>query len=167
MKIEKNSVVGFTYEMIIIHEDGKQHKQVEKSKPLMILIDRGNLLEPFEKQLFGLVKDDSFEFTLRSDQTYGPYLVKAIHEYSTTDILKNTGLENKDIEVGIYLPMETDDGTPFNGKVVEISDDKVVLDFNHPLAGKDLLFRGKILSVRLCTPEEMETGKVIEANCSA
>lgn len=163
MKISKDSVVSFSYEMLIVEEDGSQHVQVEDSKPLTVMIGRGNLLEPFEKQLFGLADNETFDFRLKSEDTFGPHLDHAVQEFSRHEILKESEFEDIEIEEGIYLPMETEDGTPFNGKVVKFDDERITLDFNHPLAGKDLIFRGKIKKVRGATDEELQLGKHLPA----
>lgn len=162
MKIDKNCVISFSYEMAIVDENGDRNQQVGKAEPMSIVAGRGNLLEPFEKQLFGLRKNDTFEFILESDQTFGPYLDHAIHEFDLKDLLEDTDLTEDELEPGIYLPMETNEGTPFNGKIIEIKDQKVLLDFNHPLAGKDLCFKGTILDVRKGSPLEIETGNVAQ-----
>lgn len=169
MKIDKNSVVTFKYEMIIVNEDGTRTLLVEKSKALTVLFGRGNLLEPFEQKLYGLKKDDDFDFTLESQNTFGAYKFQAVQEFEKSEIIDGLDLKEEDVEPGIYLPMQTEDGTPFNGQVVEISHHKIVLDFNHPLAGKDLIFRGNILNVREANEEELSTGRYIapgSATCS-
>lgn len=161
MKIDKNSIVTFRYEMLIVDEDGSQHVQVENSKPLTVMFGRGNLLEPFEKQLFGMRAGDAFDFTLKSEDSYGPHLEHAVQQFSKKGILDESEFEDIEIEEDMYLPMETEDGTPFNGKVVNLDGDNITLDFNHPLAGKDLIFRGKVDSVREATGEELSIGKYI------
>ena len=158
MKISKDTMVRFRYEMAIIDELGKRTEQVEKSKPLSFLVGHGKLLEPFEQALLGLSKDDVFDFVLQSDATFGPYKKQAVQTFDKAEIIDGIDLKEGDIEVGSSLPMQTDDGIPFTGQVIEITDDKIVLDFNHPLAGKDLHFKGSIISVREATPEELTTG---------
>lgn len=60
------------------------------------------------------------------------------------------------IKKGAVLPMMTQDGYRINGVVVSVDSDNVVMDFNHPLAGKDVRFKGKITVVRDATPEELK-----------
>ncbi|MDE6813970.1 MAG: peptidylprolyl isomerase, partial [Duncaniella sp.] len=52
-------------------------------------------------------------------------------------------------------PMMTADGFRITGKVLEVGPDQVVMDFNHPLVGKDLRFKGKVITVRDATAEEL------------
>ncbi|MDE7411735.1 MAG: peptidylprolyl isomerase, partial [Paramuribaculum sp.] len=59
------------------------------------------------------------------------------------------------IKPGAILPMMTADGFRINGVVLEVTPTEVVMDFNHPLAGKDVRFKGKILTVRDATPDEL------------
>jgi FKBP-type peptidyl-prolyl cis-trans isomerase SlyD len=66
------------------------------------------------------------------------------------------GKINEDIcRVGNEVPMMDGDGNPLTGVISEITDDSVRMDFNHPMAGLDLFFTGKIISVSEATPEEI------------
>jgi FKBP-type peptidyl-prolyl cis-trans isomerase SlyD len=56
--------------------------------------------------------------------------------------------------------LQDSEGNPLDGRVVEIGEDTVTVDLNHPLAGEDLHFKGEILSVREATEEELEHGHV-------
>ena len=59
------------------------------------------------------------------------------------------------IKKDAYIPMMTGDGFRITGKVLEVTPDHVVMDFNHPLVGKDLCFKGKVVTVRDAKPEEL------------
>ena len=54
--------------------------------------------------------------------------------------------------------MEDEEGYPLSGRILEVNPDNVLVDFNHPLAGMDLYFEGRILDVREATKEELEHG---------
>jgi FKBP-type peptidyl-prolyl cis-trans isomerase SlyD len=56
--------------------------------------------------------------------------------------------------------LQDSEGNPLDGRVIEIGEDFVKVDLNHPLAGEDLHFKGEILSVREATEEELEHGHV-------
>ncbi len=159
MIVEKNRVVTFVYELKLQNVDGESIQQVEKSRPMKIVAGRGALLEPFEKRLFGLRKGDRFNFTLLSEETFGPYKPKAIIRLQKSVFIEEGSLQPADLVVGNYIPMETEEGTPFNGKIIEVSEESVVVDFNHPLAGKDLHFSGEILEVKEASDKEIILGK--------
>ena len=66
----------------------------------------------------------------------------------------------KFLEIGNIVPMTNEDGERMHGQVVEVKDDVVVMNFNHPLAGKEMHFEGSILSIRPATDEEISHGHV-------
>ena len=64
------------------------------------------------------------------------------------------------VEVGKVITMQDQNGRPMDGKVLEVKDDVVVMDFNHPLAGENLYFSGEIIEVRKASEEELSHGHV-------
>jgi len=62
------------------------------------------------------------------------------------------------LQEGNVIPMQNNEGQKFNGVVMEVKDDAVKMDFNHPLADDDLSFTGKVIEVRDATGEEKEHG---------
>ena len=64
------------------------------------------------------------------------------------------------LNIGQVVPMQDQNGNPLNGTVMEVADDKVKMDFNHMLAGKELNFTGEILEVREATQAELDHGHV-------
>ena len=77
------------------------------------------------------------------EEGYGPVDPQAVQEVPRTLIPADI-----DLKVGSLLEMSDDQGNRFPATVVEIMDDKVKLDFNHPLAGKELTFNVKIVSIK-------------------
>jgi len=57
------------------------------------------------------------------------------------------GEDTGDVELGSYFPMEDEDGNQYDGFITEMEEDRIVVDFNHPLAGETLYFKGKVLDV--------------------
>ncbi len=107
------------------------------------LLGEDEMLETFEEKLQEFKEGDEFKFVLTKDEAYGDEDEDAVVEFP-----KNTfGEDDKMPEVGDYVPMEDEDGTVFDGTVYEITDDSIFIDFNHPLAGEDLYFTGKIIKV--------------------
>ncbi|HWY35747.1 MAG TPA: hypothetical protein VNX68_13965, partial [Nitrosopumilaceae archaeon] len=64
------------------------------------------------------------------------------------------------VKIGEELPMLDAEGHEMYGLVVQVGEEHVTMDFNHPLAGHDLHFSGEILEVRDATPEELDHGHV-------
>ena len=76
-------------------------------------------------------------------------------ELSKSIFMVDGKFDAETIREGAYIPMMTADGYRITGKVKKVTADHVVMDFNHPLVGKDLRFKGKVVTVRDATPEEL------------
>lgn len=157
--ISKNKVVRLTYELRDAGNDTLIEK-VEKEQPFTFLYGVGGLVEEFETNLANLTVGDSFDFKIKSENAYG-----AIDETAVVDIPKEAfmidgKLQDDMLEVGNVLPMRDNDGNFLQGRITGLTDTAVLMDFNHPLAGKDLHFKGEILEVRLATAEEIDHGHV-------
>lgn len=64
------------------------------------------------------------------------------------------------LQIGAMIPLQTQDGHQLTGIVSKIGEEDVLVDLNHPLAGKDLHFSVEVLAVRTATPEEIAHGHV-------
>ena len=64
------------------------------------------------------------------------------------------------LKAGNVLPMSDNEGNQMNGKVVSFTNESVVMDFNHPLAGQKLHFKGEVIDVRAATNDELSHGHV-------
>jgi len=157
MVITKDKVVSLSYELKV---KGELVDKAEASNPLEFLYGRGALIARFEQNIDKLAIGDSFEFTIPSTEGYGAINKEAIIDLPK-DIFKVDGkIEDNLLEVGKYLPMLDQEGNQLNGKILNIADEHVTMDFNHPLAGEDLHFTGKVEAVREATEEELSHGHV-------
>ena len=143
MKAAEGKLVTIIYDLYVDGFDGELIESVKETEPLTFLIGDGEMLETFEEKLSGLNEGDSFKFQLTKDEAYGEEDEDAIVEFPKSTFSEDGGIP----EVGDYVPMEDEDGTVFDGVAIEITDDFVVIDFNHPLAGEDLYFEGKVIKV--------------------
>ena len=160
MKIADNTVVSMTYTLTENDEKGTMIQEVNKDKPFVFLYGSGFLLPKFEDNLKDLEAAASYAFSLLSDVAYGPIRDDALMELDKKLFEIDGKIDEKILFVGNDIPMQNDDSQTIMGKVLEISDDKVKMDFNHPLAGIDLYFKGEILDIREATAEEIEHGHV-------
>lgn len=158
MKISQNKVVSLTYELKLNDENGELVQKVEKDKPFVYLFGIGGLLPVFEKSLEGLVVGDTFAFGLTAEEGYGQRNDEAVVALDKSIFEVEGKMDEEMIQVGKIVPMQNDQGQPLNGLVLEITDDKIKMDFNHPLAGQNLHFTGEILDVRDATEEELNHG---------
>lgn len=144
MKVENGKLVTIIYDLNVDSYDGELIESIKEDEPAIFLCGAGEMLETFEEKLMGLKVGDSFKFSLTKDQAYGDEDEDAIAEFPI-DIFEED--EEGVPEVGDYVPMEDEEGNIFDGIVIEIENDTVVLDFNHPLAGEDLFFVGKVIKI--------------------
>jgi FKBP-type peptidyl-prolyl cis-trans isomerase SlyD len=135
-------------------------EKTEKENPFTFLYGTGSLLPDFENNISGLKSGDSFDFSIAYDEAYGDYDEEKVVSVPKT-AFKVDGKMNEDIiRMGNVIPMQDSEGNHLQGEIVGIDFSSVQMDFNHPLAGMDLYFKGEIVEVRDAQPEELEHGHV-------
>lgn len=160
MKVEKNKVVALSYTLYKNDEKGEVLEVCPAEKPLQFVYAKEQLLPKFEEEIANLEEGEEFDFVLESKDAYGDRIEDAIVEVPL-EVFTMNGVVQKDILFpGSQIPMRDNTGRPINGTVVNVDEAKavVVMDFNHPLAGTDLYFSGKVESVREATEEELANG---------
>lgn len=157
MKITKHTVPSVTYVLTVNNE---LVDQADESNPLVYLAGVGMMIPGFERELEGMAVGDTFDFSLNSQEAYGPRNEDAVVPVPREVFVVDGEFNSDVVKVGAMLPMQDQNGNPLQGMILEIKDDAVVMDFNHPLAGKDLHFTGGVIDVREATKEEIEHGHV-------
>jgi FKBP-type peptidyl-prolyl cis-trans isomerase SlyD len=160
MIISKEKVVSLVYQLRVDNKDGDIVETVEKEKPFVFLSGAGLMLPKFEENLNGLKAGDNFEFTLKCEDAYGLASEEAVMDLPKNLFEVEGNIEDGLLTEGNVIPMQNNEGQKFNGVIVEVKDEAVTMDFNHPLAGDDLFFTGSIIEVREATKEEIEHGHV-------
>jgi len=111
----------------------------EGREPLKVTLGQGQLIKGFENALIDMVQGESKTIQLEHTEAYGEVIPEMISEVSKSQVPEG-------IEVGQMLQGNGPMG-PINVKVIEVKEDTVVLDANHPLAGKRLIFDLDIVSI--------------------
>lgn len=162
MIIELNKVVSVSYELTV-NENGTETlvEKTEENRPFVFLFGGGGLLESFENNLQGLKVGDKFDFYIPAEEAYGKSQPEYVVRIPIESFLDEEGnLDTEMVKVGNMLPMVDQDGNRLQGMVIEVNDNYVGMDFNHPLADKDLRFVGTVLKIREATPDEIAHGHV-------
>ena len=155
MKIEKNKMVSLIYELRESNSDGRIIEALDETKPLTFVYGTGRLLPVFESNIDSLTAGDGFKFALSSEMAYGDKREDMIVNVPIA-VFETDGKLNEEIcQVGFEVPMMDTEGNPLNGIINEITDTYVKMDFNHPMAGQDLYFSGKIIEVRDASEQEI------------
>lgn len=160
MQIKNQTVVSLSY---ILKQDNAEGAVIEIAKdtePLVFIYGIGQMIPKFEEYLLTLSAGDTFEFTLMSAEAYGEFEADAIIDLEKTIFMIDGEVDNEMLSIGNIIPMRDNHGNMLQGKVVSVSDDAVKMDFNHPMAGKNLHFTGKILDVREASQDELNHGHV-------
>lgn len=157
MDIKLNKYIAVAYKLYTV--DGDKSELVEEapmSRPFQFISGYGIALDAFEKAVSALNKGDEFDFTLTKDQAYGDYEQAHVVDLDRTIFTINGHFDHDNIFVGAMVPLQNEDGNRFYGKVLSITDDKVRMDLNHPLAGKVLNFKGCVVECRDATTDEIQ-----------
>lgn len=162
MKIEKDRVVTLTYELRITDQNGEQSlvETANEEQPMVFIYGMSGLPEQFETNLDGLNKGDSFDFKLESEDGYGDFDENAVVELPKTVFEIEGSVPENMLEEGNFIPMADSEGNQLQGRVKTVGDETVTMDFNHPLAGKELYFKGQVADIREATAEELDHGHV-------
>jgi FKBP-type peptidyl-prolyl cis-trans isomerase SlyD len=163
MAIAKNKMVSLTYDLRIDGKEGELIEQATTEKPLKFVYGAGIMLPKFEALIEGLDQGKSFEINLNSSEAYGAVDENAIIELPKHLFLIDGKFDEEIVKVGNTVPMMSTNGQRMNGLVLEVNDDIVKMDFNHPLAGEDLFFQGDVLEVRDATDEEIAA--TVQGSC--
>lgn len=155
MNIEKNSFVSLTYELRTTGADGELVEKVDTATPLQFVFGSGRMLEAFEQNIEGLTAGNDFKFKINCKDAYGEVEKEAIVDLPKNIFIVNGELRSDLLVVGKHVPMMGDNGQHMMGIVLNVGDNSVTMDFNHPLAGEDLYFSGTILEVREATADEL------------
>ena len=159
MKIENQKVVTLQYDLYVDGENGTEElmEKATKDAPLVYCHGEGMMLPAFENAMAGLEDGASFDFRIPCEQAYGEYDTDGVLELDKTLFYNGDGEFDSDrVFVGAIVPMNTADGQIINAQIAEITKDKVTIDLNHPLAGENLHFVGKILNIREVTEGELK-----------
>ncbi|MEM7036356.1 MAG: peptidylprolyl isomerase, partial [Bacteroidota bacterium] len=142
---------------VLTNADTKEMIQVaDEENPFAFIHGIGQVLPAFDANLEGKVKGDEYTFSLEAKDAYGEYNPQNIE---SLDLKIFAEAPPEYIQPGRTLPMEYNGNTVF-GTITEVTDKEVKMDFNHPLAGKNLNFTGKVIEVREATEEELAHGHV-------
>ena len=151
---DKDCVVGIEYEVKEAGTTDVVDSNKGSGQPLEFIMGRGQIIPGLEKALCGMKADESGDMLIPAADAYGDYNAEAVQ---TLPIEQFEGVELKE---GLTLYGQGEDGQTVQVTVKSFTDKEVTIDFNHPLAGKDLMFSVTVLSAREATADEISSGVV-------
>jgi len=153
LKIEKDVVVTLDYSLEV---DGKE----VDSGPIEFLHGHGNIIPGLEMEVEGMNLGEEKEVLVKANDAYGHYDPELEIEVPQTSFPPDF-----EIELGRPMRLQDGEGHMFTGIAVAITDETVKLNLNHPLAGKDLLFKTKVTNLRPGSEDEIKQGR-LASGCS-
>lgn len=151
-QVAKNVVVSLEYTLTV---DGEVVDYSNKEEPLEYIQGHDQIIPGLESALNGMVVGESKQVTVAAGEAYGEVDQEAIIEVNRSDFPAEVPME-----IGTEVQVRNMDGHVLDARIASVGDDKVKLDFNHPLAGKDLQFDVTVVGLRNATEEEIEHGHV-------
>ncbi|HMN61167.1 MAG TPA: peptidylprolyl isomerase [Anaerolinea sp.] len=145
-------VVSLEYTLTV---DGEVVDSTEGDDPIEFLQGHENIIPGLEQQLYGLKVGDKKQVSVLAKDAYGEIDPDAVVEVPRRDIPKDIP-----IKLGVELTVKNEDGELLDARITSIAKETVQLDFNHPLAGKDLNFDVTVVGLRAAEAEELEHGHV-------
>lgn len=149
MAIETNQIVSIEYE---VRDGDKVVDSNVGGAPLVFMFGKGQIIPGLENGIVNMSIGEKGNILVKAEDAYGTHNPEAKQEVPVDQF---AGI---DLEVGMTLYGQGEDGGTVQVTVTEIKDDTVVIDFNHPLAGKSLMFTVTVNNVRDASAEEVMTG---------
>ena len=151
-----NKYIAVAYKLYAI-ESGKKELEEEApaDTPFQFITGLGMVLESFEAAIANLAAGEKFDFVIPAKDAHGERDEDHVVSLSKEIFYINGKFDEEHVKMGAILPLMTAEGERISGKVTAISADKVTVDLNHPYAGCDLNFVGKVLENRPATNEEL------------
>jgi len=128
-------------------KDGTVFDSSKGKQPLCFTLGSGQVIPGFDKALDGMKLNEQKSFTLSVAEAYGPANKELIKDFPRDKLPKQP--EPKE---GMMLALQTPDGRQIPARIQKVTKDKVTIDLNHPLAGKELIFEVKLVGINL--PED-------------
>jgi FKBP-type peptidyl-prolyl cis-trans isomerase SlyD len=145
-------VVKLAYKLTV---DGEMLDMADDQEAIEFLQGHGNIISGLESQLTGMKVGESKQVVVPAASGYGEVDKDAIDEISLSEFPQDVKPE-----VGMELELKDEEGNEMFGRVMAINGDTATMDFNHPLAGKELHFDVKVVDIRAATGEELAHGHV-------
>lgn len=116
-------------------------------KPATFHVGDGSLLPGFEEKLVGLASGDECDVVLDPEQAFGEINPRNVHSFPAAKFKSLIEDPMNPAEVGTIVSFQDPGGGDLPGVVTKLNSATITVDFNHPLAGKSITFRAKIISV--------------------
>lgn len=154
----QNNYITVAYQLYVKDEDDTEEYLAEECQaehPFQFISNLGLTLPMFEKGVADKAKGENFDFVIPCADAYGEFEEELMFDVDKKMFERNGVFDSENIFEGNVIPLQGEDGSRFNGTVIEVKDNAVTIDLNHPRAGQNLHFKGTIIENRPATNEEV------------
>lgn len=152
--VQNGLVVSMEYTLSV---DGEILDSSKDAGPLQFLAGYDNIVPGLEREMVGMKIGESKDVLVLPEDGYGEFDEEAFMEVPRSEFPSDM-----ELEAGLELNVSDEDGQHQLAFVESFDDEKVRLDFNHPLAGAELQFNVKVVALREATKEELDHGHAHE-----
>jgi len=150
-KVEQGKFVCVDYTGTL--DNGDVFDTSHEGQPIEVHVGAGQVVKGFEEALMGMELNGKKVFTLNPEAAYGDRDESLTHTFSREEIPPDV-----DPQVGDVIGLQTPDGQQVPAQITHADDKKVVVDLNHPLAGKSLTFEVQIVGISDSPTQRHECG---------
>jgi FKBP-type peptidyl-prolyl cis-trans isomerase SlyD len=150
--IQDNHVVTLAYTLIVEEEEMETTRD---GKPIQFIQGLGQIIPGLENALYGLEVGEETTVVIPPEEAYGAVDPEAVQKVKKEEFSSEIPLE-----IGNFLDLRDKDDNVLSAQITGKDEDTVTLDFNHPLAGKELTFEISVVAIRAASQEELDHGHV-------
>lgn len=151
MPIAQNKIVTFNY--TLKDDTGNVLDSTDGSTPFSFLSGNGQILPKLENAMDGMLVGSKKNVKISAPDAYGTYNENAVQQVDRTNFP-----ENADLQPGMQFVANSPEGNQMPFIISEVQENNIKIDFNHPLAGKNLEFDVELIDIRDATAEEIAHG---------
>ncbi len=151
-EVKDGAVVSLDYKLTV---DGEVVDSSEGTRPIQFIQGQHQIIPGLETQLYGMTIGDQKNVVVPAENGYGP-----VDPESFEDVPRDMFPADIPLEPGVELELRDEGGQIMNARINEVKDDTITLDFNHPLAGKELHFDVTVAGLRPASQDELAHGHV-------
>jgi FKBP-type peptidyl-prolyl cis-trans isomerase SlyD len=150
--VQDQMVVKLDYTLIV--EDEIMESTAE-GEPIDFIQGIGQIISGLEEALYGMKVGEKKTVEIQPEDAYG------IYDPDSLEVAKKEEFsEEIPLDVGTFLDLRDNEGEVLSAQIIEADEETITLDFNHPLAGKVLIFEISIAAIRPASEEELDHGHV-------
>lgn len=150
--VQDHMVVTLDYTLIV---EDEIMESTGEGEPIEFIQGIGQIIPGLEEALYGMAIGEKKTVEIQPEDAYGDFDPDSLEVVD-----KDEFSEEIPLDVGTFLDLRDDEGEVLSAQVIDADEDTVTLDFNHPLAGKVLIFEIEVSALRPATQEELDHGHV-------